>query len=219
MEYNTQRENLKLREYGRNVHRLVQYMKTVEDKDKRNVHAETMIELMKFVNPAMKESPEYAQKLWDDLFIMADYDLDIDSPFPKPEANLDKPPKRVAYPKMDVRFKHYGKNIELLVQIAKEKTDPEEKKWSTIYIGKLMKAFYAAGNRENIDDSIIIKNIRELSNNELDLDVEEVREGNLFEGGRIINDRPNASRESYSNDRNRRNNKGGKKNFKRRRPQ
>ena len=218
MEYNTQRDNLKLREYGRNVHRLVKYIKTVEDKDKRNVHAETMIELMKFVNPAMRESPEYAQKLWDDLFIMADYDLDVESPFQKPEANLDKPPQKVSYPKMDVRFKHYGKNIELLVQIAREKTDPEEKKASAIYIGKLMKAFYASGNRENIDDSIIIKNMRELSNNELDLNVDEVREGNLFEGGRIINDRHNASRESYSNDRNRRN-KSGKKSFKRRRPQ
>ena len=216
MEYNTQREDLKLREYGRNVHRLIKYIQTVEDKDKRNVHAETMIELMKFVNPAMKESPEYAQKLWDDLYIMADYDLDIDSPFPKPEANLDKPPQRVAYPKMDVRFKHYGKNIELLIEIAKQKEDPKEREEATIYIGKLMKAFYAATNREIVDDAIVIKNIRQLSGDALDLDVEKVREGNLFESSRIINERPNANRDAYGSDRGRRN-KSGKKNYKRRR--
>ncbi len=212
MEYNTTRDDLKLREYGRNIHKLIKHIKSIEDKEKRTASAETMVELMKLINPSMKDSPEYAQKLWDDLYIMADFDIDIDSPFPMPEPGFDKKPQRLSYPTYDTRFKHYGKNIELLIEEAIKKEDPEEKKAATIYIGKLMKAFYGSWNKENIDPSIILKNIEDLSKGKLSLDLEEVRANELFEGAKMQNTRDQNPRNSGGGRR-----KPNRKNFKKRR--
>uniref|UniRef100_UPI00404ABDD6 DUF4290 domain-containing protein n=1 Tax=Fulvivirga sp. TaxID=1931237 RepID=UPI00404ABDD6 len=218
MEYNTDREGLKLMEYGRNVHRLIEHIKTIEDKPKRSQYAETIVELMKLINPTMKESPEYAQKLWDDLYIMSGFDLDIDSPFPMPTPNADKKPQRLAYPALDVRYKHYGKNIELLIEKAVALESEEDKEAAAIHIGKMMKAFYAAWNKENVDDAIIIKNLVDLSKNRLSVDIEKVREHNLFESAKVFRE-PRNDRDMNSGDRNRRNKpSNGKKIFKRRRP-
>lgn len=217
MEYNTSRDNLKLKEYGRNIQRLIQHIKSTDDRDQRNLYAETIIELMKLINPAMKESPEYAQKLWDDLYIMADFDIDIDSPFPKPLHNADKKPQPLPYPNTNTKYKHYGKNIELLIEKAVLLEDPEDKEAAIIHLGKMMKAFYTSWNRENVDDDAIVKNLKDLSQNKLVIDAEKVKENNLFDSSRVYRE-PRPDREN--NDRNRRNkNNGGKKNFKRRRPQ
>jgi hypothetical protein len=218
MEYNTDREGLKLMEYGRNVHRLIEHIKTIEDKSKRSQYAETIVELMKLVNPTMKESPEYAQKLWDDLYIMSGFDLDVDSPFPMPMPNADKKPKKLDYPALDVRYKHYGKNIELLIEKAIALENDEDKEAAALHIGKLMKSFYAAWNKENVDDAIIIKNLVDLSKNRLSVDIEKVREHNLFETAKVFRE-PRNDREMNSGDKNRRNKPSiGKKIFKRRRP-
>lgn len=217
MEYNTSRDNLKLKEYGRNIQRLINHIKSTDDRDQRNLYAETIIELMKLINPAMKESPEYAQKLWDDLYIMADFDIDIDSPFPKPLHNADKKPQPLPYPNTNTKYKHYGKNIELLIEKAVLLEDPEDKEAAIIHLGKMMKAFYTSWNRENVDDDAIVKNLKDLSQNKLVIDAEKVKENNLFDSSRVYRE-PRPDREN--NDRNRRNkNNGGKKNFKRRRPQ
>lgn len=182
MEYNTSQPPLILREYGRNVQKLVEYLRTIEDKEKRNQSAETLIELMKQVTPTIKETPETSQKLWDDLFILSDFDLDIESPYPKPEPEvLTKKPKRLDYSSHNIRYKHYGKNIELLIKEAIKKEDPQEREDAIIYIGKLMKSFYSSWNKEVIDDSVILENIKSISGGELDINLEKVREDNLFE--------------------------------------
>ena len=182
MDYNTVRPPLILKEYGRNMQKLVEYIKTIEDKEKRSESAAVLIELMKLINPNVKETQETAQKLWDDLVIMSDFDIDIDSPFPTPDREiLFKKPQRLGYKTSEVRFKHYGRNIELLIKKAIELEDPEEKEAATIHIGRLMKSFQTAWNRENIDDKVIIKDMEYLSKNQLTIDVEKVRENNLFE--------------------------------------
>lgn len=182
MEYNTSQPPLILREYGRNVQKLVEYLKTIEDKDKRNQSAATLIELMKQVTPTIKETPETSQKLWDDLYIMSNFDLDIDSPYPVPEEEvLTKKPKRLDYSGHNVRYKHYGKNIELLIKEAIKKEDPEEREEAVIYIGKLMKSFYTSWNKEVIDDSVILENIKTISKGALTIDLDKVKEDNLFE--------------------------------------
>jgi hypothetical protein len=113
---------------------------------------------------------------------MSDFDLDIDSPFPVPEREvLNRKPQRLTYRDSDIRYKHYGRNIELLIDKVMQVEDPEEKEAGIIYLGKLMKSFYASWNRENVDDESILKNMRELSGNQLDYDLESVRQGNLFD--------------------------------------
>jgi len=182
MDYNTSQAPLILREYGRNVQKLVGYLKTIEDKDKRTAYAHTLIDLMRQVTPSFKETQETTQKLWDDLFIMAGFDLDVDSPYPVPEPEvLTKKPERMGYLSNNIKYKHYGRNIELLIKEAIKKEDPQEKEDAIVYIGKLMKSFYTSWNKEVIDDSVILENIKTISGGELDINLEKVREDNLFE--------------------------------------
>lgn len=180
-EYNTCRPTLILKEYGRNIQKLIDYLMTIEDRQKRSEDAHIMIELMKQINPAIKENQETSQKMWDDLFIMSDFKLDVDSPYPKPDREtLFKKPDPVEYKSSEIRFKHYGRNIELLIQKAILLEDPEEKEAAVIYIGRLMKSFHTIWNKENIDDNTILKNLIKLSNGQLSIELEKVQAGNLF---------------------------------------
>jgi hypothetical protein len=181
-EYNTERPHLILKEYGRNVQKLVEYIRTIADKDKRTELAYTLIELIKQLTPTIKDQPENPQRVWDDLYIIADFNLDIHSPYPVPERDiLFKKPDKVDYPQSTIRFKHYGKNIEKLVKEALKKEDPQERQDAIIYLGKLMKTFYGNWNKETLDDSVILKDIQEMSGGALDMTIEKVREDNLFE--------------------------------------
>lgn len=182
-EYNTQRPHIILKEYGRNVQKLVEYIRNNPDKEKRTELAYTLIELMKQLTPSVKEAtPENPQRMWDDLYIIADFNLDLNSPFPAPLRDiLFKKPKRMEYPQSPIRFKHYGKNIERLVKEAMKIENPQEQQDAIIYLGKLMKTFYGAWNKETLDDSVIVNDIREMSKGVLSLSLEKVREDNLFE--------------------------------------
>src|SRR5690606_789027 len=171
-----------LKEYGRNIQKLVNYVTTIDDKEKRTQYAHTLIDLMKQINPAMKEGPEYAQKLWDDLYIMSGFNLDVDSPYPMPEKEiLGRKPKRLDYNHHSIRYKHYGRNMELLIDKAIALEDEEEKEAAVVYVGKLMKSFYASWNKDVIDDSVIVDNIKTLSKGKLDISVAKVKENNLFD--------------------------------------
>ncbi len=182
MNYNTSLEPIILKEYGRNVQMLVEYLKTVEDVEKRTEQAHALVELMKQVTPTVKETLETNQKLWDDMYIMAELDLDINSPYPKPEEEvINKKPARMPYASNRIKYKHYGRNIELLVKEAIAKEDPQEREDAIIYIGKLMKSFYGSWNKEVIDDAVILENIQAISGGKLNINLEKVREDNLFE--------------------------------------
>jgi hypothetical protein len=181
-EYNTQRPPIILKEYGRNVQKLVEYIRNEPSREKRTEMAYTLIELIKQLTPSLKEQPENPQRLWDDLYIIADFNLDIDSPYPKPERDiLFKKPKRMDYPQSPIQFKHYGKNIERLVQEAVKIEDPQEREDAIIYLGKLMKTFYSNWNKETLDDSVILKDIERMSGGKLTINIDKVREDNLFE--------------------------------------
>jgi Domain of unknown function (DUF4290) len=181
-EYNTQREGIILKEYGRNVQKLVNYIRTIPEKEKRTKMATTLIELIKQLAPVVKEPHENPQRMWDDLYIIADFNLDIDNPFTTPDRTiLFKKPRTMEYPQSDVRFKHYGKNVERLISEAVKKEDPTEREEAAIYLGKLMKTFYSNWNKETLDDSVIVKDLQSMSKGKLILDLEKVREENLFE--------------------------------------
>jgi hypothetical protein len=182
LEYNTQREAIILKEYGRNVQKLIAYLRTVTDKDKRTELAYTLLELIKQLAPVAKEAHENPQRMWDDLYIIANFNLDVNSPFPIPDpATVFKKPMRMEYPQSDVRYKHYGKNIEHLVKEAVKKESPEDRKDAAIYLGKLMKTFYGNWNKETLDDSVIVRDLKNMSGGQLSVDIDKVREDNLFE--------------------------------------
>ena len=156
--------------------------RSIDDKEKRTKYAYTLVELMKQIAPSVKETTETNQKLWDDMFIMAGFNLDVDSPYPVPDKDvLTKPPQRVGYVNNRIRYKHYGRNIELLVKEAIKKDDPQEREDAIIYIGKLMKSFYGSWNKEVIDDAVILENIKAISGGALDIDLSKVKDDNLFE--------------------------------------
>lgn len=213
-EYNSQREHIILKEYGRNVQKLVNYIRTVPDKQKRTQLAITLIELIKQLAPVAKEAQENPQRMWDDLYIMADFNLDVDNPFTTPDRTiLFKKPRKMEYPQHDVRFKHYGKNIERLVKEAIKKEDPKEREEAAIYLGKLMKTFYGAWNKETLDDSVIVKDLQILSQGKLVLNLEKVREDNLFEKLYREPKKSNQPRQSDNNNRENRHQRGGGRPF------
>ena len=202
MEYNTQRSQLKLREYGRHVQNLVEHLKSIKDKEERNKKAATLVELMKLINPDLKkDSDEYDQKIWDDLYIISNFELDFEGPYPKPNAEiLDRKPQRLTYASNNIKFKHYGKSVEKLIEQAINMEDPKEKEGAVVAIGRLMKSFYQTWNKENIEDEQVLKNIKQLSDSKLDIDIETVKELGLFDS------------ERKSSSRSHRNGKGGRRN-------
>jgi hypothetical protein len=194
MEYNTERNHLILREYGRNVQRMVVYLKTIEDQEKRNSYASTLVELMKSINPNVKDVPEYDQKVWDDLFIISGFKLDVVGPYPQPAPGvLTKKPEKVSYKYNRIKFKHYGRSLEILISDAMKLTEENEIKGAVISIGRLMKTFYQTWNKEEISDQTILKTIKELSNGQLEMDLEEVMEFKLFDSSKkdnVMRNRP-----------------------------
>ncbi|HMP99676.1 MAG TPA: DUF4290 domain-containing protein [Cyclobacteriaceae bacterium] len=181
-EYNSARPQIILKEYGRNVQKLMEYIKALPSKEERTKAAYTLVELMKQLSPAAKEHAENDQRFWDDLYIIADFELDIDSPFPVPEKEvIFSKPNRMSYPQSPFRFKHYGKNIELLVKEALKKEETKERDDAIIYLGKLMKTFYANWNKETLDDNVILQNLQQMIGSKIDLDIDKIKEDNLFE--------------------------------------
>ena len=173
---------MQLRELGRNIQKLANYLTTVEDKETRSRYAEAMIVLMKQVVPAIKDDQEGSQRLWDDLHILADFKLDIDAPFPMPDPdNLERKPDKVSYGSNNIRFRHYGKNVELMIREAIKMEDEEAKKDAIIHVGKLLKSFHSTWNKEVPNDETVLKNIEILSGGELKMDLEKITAENLFD--------------------------------------
>jgi hypothetical protein len=116
MEYNTERTTLKIPEYGRNVQRMVDYCLTIEDKEHRSKVAQSIIDVIGNLNPAIRDAPDYAHKLWDHLFIMSDFELDVESPYPIPTAeSFVGLPDEVPYPVKSRKFRHYGSIVKTMV--------------------------------------------------------------------------------------------------------
>lgn len=208
LEYNTQRAQLKLREYGRNVQNLVAHLKTVKEQEERNKKAATLVELMKLINPDLGNDNETDQKVWDDLHIISNFELEIEGPFPKPDPSvLDRKPERLRYYSNEIKFRHYGRSVELLIDQAVAMEDPKEKEGAIVAIGRLMKSFFQTWNKEVIEDEQILKNIKKMSKDQLDINIETVKELGLFDSDK----KPAGRRNHNNNNKGRRNNQGGGK--------
>ena len=176
------KQDLLLREYGRNVQDLVNYITKVEDRQERTRLSQLLINLMAKLNPQLRDTQDYQQKLWNHLFVMSGSTLDLDSPYPLSAMEyLNDKPQPMEYPLETPRYKHYGQNVELLIKRATELTDTKEREAAIISIGKLMKTLYKSYNKENITDDVILGDIREISNGQLDMNLAYIESNNLFE--------------------------------------
>lgn len=171
IEYNTQLEPLTIKEYGRNVQRMVAHTMSLEDKDQRTLAAQGIVKVMEYINPDPKKGADHEQKLWDHLHVMANYELDVDAPYekPSPPENLEKEISKPDYPKGRIRYRHYGKIVENLVQITKAEKDPESRKKMEAYLGGYMKLAYKQWNEQKMSDDVIIQNILDMSDGEVKL--------------------------------------------------
>ena len=167
-DYNTQRKRMALPEYGRNVQKMVDYMKTLTDKEERTRAARTIIQIMGNLNPQIRESGDFRHKLWDHLAIIADFDLDIENPYVMPErSKLVEKPKNVPYKQGDIRYLHYGRIIEMMIDAASKMDDGEEKVYLTNLIVNQMKKSYVTWNRNQVSDEVIISDLNLLSGGKL----------------------------------------------------
>lgn len=168
MEYNSQREQLRISDYGRNVVKLIEYARTIEDRDQRTKVAEAIVAVMGQVNPQAKDSAEYRHKLWDHLMMMANWDLDVDTPFPieRPE-NSQLKPQQLKYKEQRMRYRHYGITLEKMIQQVAEMPQGEERDVLTAQIAHTMKREYLTWNSNTVEDSLIVDQMAEMSDNSL----------------------------------------------------
>jgi hypothetical protein len=169
MDYNTTRNHLIMKEYGRHIQRMVEYLLKIEDKETRQRNANAVIELMGFLNPHLKNVDDFRHKLWDHLFLISDFTLDVDSPYPIPtRETLKARPERLRYPKKHPRFNHLGKNIEFVIDKALKEENPEKKQGFANSIAYYMKLTYSNWHKELVHDDNIQSELSTITNGELE---------------------------------------------------
>lgn len=169
MEYNTTRNHLIMKEYGRHIQKMVEYLLTLKDKEERQRNAYAVIELMGFLNPHLKNVEDFRHKLWDHLFLISDFALDVESPYPIPtRETLKAKPERLAYPKKYPKFNHLGKNIEVVIDKALKEENPEKKQGFANAIAYYMKLTYSNWHKELMHDDSIQNELSSMTNGELE---------------------------------------------------
>ena len=189
-DYSSNRQPILLREYGRHIQKLVEITKAIKDKTERTAHARGILRIMVLLDANNKHSGEYIRKRWDDLFILADYSLDVDSPDPMPAKGLlNKKLQQPAYIKKPLKFRNYGRNVERLIQKAITIEDPEEQEKMVIDIVKLMKTFSNEWNNDNVDCETLLANLKHISGDKLTVDAEKIKTQVIFSAAGKYNPR------------------------------
>lgn len=169
MEYNTTRNHLIMREYGRHIQKMIEYLLQLEDKEKRQRNAMAVIELMGFLNPHLKNVEDFRHKLWDHLFLISDFKLEVSSPYPIPtRETLRARPKPLRYPKRYPKFSHMGKNLELVINKALAEENPDKRNGFANAIAYYMKLAYNNWHKETVHDDAIQAELNNLTNGQLE---------------------------------------------------
>ena len=163
-DYNTERKGLRLPEYGRNVQKMVSGLMDIEDRQKRNEQARAVVKVMELLNPQVHLQEDYERKLWDHLFIISDFRLDVDSPYPKPTPeDLETRPTPVPVEKRPIKATHYGRNIESIIDLIAGLEDGETKTWVIRNLAIYMRTQYLIWNKDSVADETIFSDIEKLS--------------------------------------------------------
>jgi len=214
MEYNSQRESIKLLEYGRSIQKLIDYAKKIEDKAKRQDAAEHILSIMGGINPHLKNVEDFKHLLWDHLHLISDFELEVDSPYPIPDKELIfAKPKQIKYPVKNIRYRHYGKNILSMIKSATEMSDEEKQIGYAKCIANYMKKVQASRNNsgEVVNDLIIINDLEAISDGVLKLKDEttltKVAANKTFKNKSNNNNNRNRNSNNNNNNRKRSNNR------------
>ena len=184
MQYNTTKDALVMPEYGRNVHNMINHAMSLKDKKKQQECVESIIKFMGQMNPHLRDVKAYTHKLWDHLHIMSNFQLNVDSPYPKPEIQkLYKKPPKMEYSSNNIRFSYYGNTITSMIKKAINMKNPE-KEILTGMIANQMKKSYILFNKSSVDNNVIKQHLNQLSNGELKLsdDFEFIRSASVRQG-------------------------------------
>jgi hypothetical protein len=169
MEYNTGRNYLSMKEYGRHIQRMVEFVLTIPEKEKRNEQVKVIIELMGLLNPHLKNVEDFRHMLWDHLFFISDFKLDVDSPYPIPEkATYKAKTQPMGYPKRYPKYAHLGKNLEKVIDIALKEEDAEKKVGFANSIAYYMKLSYSNWHKELVQDDAIRNELNSITGGELE---------------------------------------------------
>lgn len=209
IEYNTERPHLIIPEYGRHFQKMVDYAVSIEDKEERNRIAQAIISVMGNLQPHLRDVPDFQHKLWDQLFIMSDFKLDVESPFPiTSKEDLKRRPDALEYPQNFPKYRFYGNNIKRMVDVAVKWDKGDMRDGLEYAIANHMKKCYLNWNKDTVDDKAIFKHLYELSDGQINL-VDEV----LTDSGTFLKNRVAKTVRTNSGKKNHRNNNRGKKRY------
>jgi hypothetical protein len=170
LEYNTEREHLIIPEYGRHLQKMINYAKTRETKEERNKVTKAIISVMGNLQPHLRDVPDFQHKLWDQLFIMADFELDVESPYGMPSREvIEARPEPLKYPQNHPKYRFYGNNIKTMIDVANTWEDGELKEALTYTIANHMKKCFLNWNKDTVEDDVILKHLFELSDGKINL--------------------------------------------------
>ena len=170
LEYNSERSKLIIPEYGRHLQKMVEHAVSIEDDAERNKVARSIISVMGNMNPHLRDVPDFQHKLWDQLFIISDFKLDVESPFPKPTPEmLAERPEALDYPENNPKYRFYGNNIKKMIDEVKDWEEGELKDALVLSIANHMKKSYLNWNRDSVDDNVIFDHLKDLSQGKLNL--------------------------------------------------
>lgn len=168
MEYNTQRKKLIIPEYGRHIQLLVDHCMTIADEKERNKFAKSIIDVMGDLNPHLRDIPDFQHKLWDQLFMMSNFQLKVDSPYPIPtRETMYTPPNKMKYPVNESKYRYYGNNVKKMIEVAGAWEEGEKKDGLTYAIANQMKKNYLKWNKDQVEDEVIFHHLEELSGGKL----------------------------------------------------
>ena len=164
LDYNTEREKLRMPEYGRNVRRMVETVKRIGDRRERTAQARAVVKVMERLNPSVKMDEHWEQKLWDHLFMIADFDLDVDAPYPAPTPEqLEVKPMPIPLKKRPIKAYHYGRNIESIIDLIAGEPEGEQKTAMIRQLATYMRQQYLIWNKDSVADETIFQDIERLS--------------------------------------------------------
>jgi hypothetical protein len=170
LEYNSERSHLIIPEYGRHLQKLIDQATEIEEREERNKAAKYIISVMGSLNPHLRDVLDFQHKLWDQLFIMSDFKLDVDSPYPIPSKDiLTQKPDRLKYPQNFPKYRFYGNNIKYMIDVANSWEESDLKNALVLVIANHMKKSYLSWNKDTVTDEIIFQHLFELSDSKIDL--------------------------------------------------
>ncbi len=183
LEYNTEREHLIIPEYGRHIQKMVNQAIAMEDREERNKCANSIIAVMGNLNPHLRDVPDFQHKLWDQLFMISDFKLDVDAPYPIPSPEeLAERPQPLAYPQNFPKYRFYGNNIKRMIDVAVKWEDGDKKDGLVMTIANHMKKSFLNWNKDTVEDQVIFNHLFELSDGQLNLkdSEEDLTQANAF---------------------------------------